>query len=226
MIAKAEMLQTLQHNQLQETVVKFSREYDEKIRVLETNVDQVPCVWLEWRDEWLVGGMAALCRVCEGVSYVNRHKPACSGVDGGQGESGLYSAYGLSTDIHNSDVYVCDYMLGRIQVFNSQAIHQRTFYPQGLSNPIAIVVAHHQLFVSCELPEHLYKLDKLSGSILCSVVPVNIIHGLSADTDTLYAGMYDNNRICVLSLENLTTIRVTTLNSPHLTQGTVMEDLF
>ena len=28
-------------------------------------MDQVAAVWLEWGDEWLVGGMVELCRVCE-----------------------------------------------------------------------------------------------------------------------------------------------------------------
>ena len=51
------------------------------------------------------------------------------------------------------------------------------------------------------------------------------ISGLSADTDTLYAGMSTSNQICHHSLEDLTTIRVTTLNSPHITQDTTLQDL-
>ena len=74
-ITKAEVSQNLIHNKLNETLVNVSRELDEKIQGLEAIVDQVPSVWLEWRDEWLVGDMAELCRVIEGVSYVNRHNP-------------------------------------------------------------------------------------------------------------------------------------------------------
>ena len=94
-IAKAEVLQTLQHNELNETVINVSREIGEKIQGLEAIVDQVPSVWLEWRDEWLV---AELCHVCEGVSYVNRHNPVCSGVNKGKGQNEISNPSGLSTD--------------------------------------------------------------------------------------------------------------------------------
>ena len=224
-VGKADLLQALQHNELNETVINVSRELDDKIQGLEAIVDQVPSVWLEWRDEWLVGGMEELCRVCEGVSYVNRHNPVWSGINGGRGQNELYSPRGLSTDRHNGDVYVCDYMAHMIQVFSREGIHQRTICPQGLSTPVAITVTPQQLFVSCELPDHIYKLDNLSGIVTCSVKTEDTIHGLSVDTYTLYAGMYEYNRVSLLSLEDLTTIRVTTLNSPHITQGTVLEDL-
>ena len=225
-IAKAEVLQTLQHNELNETVINVSREMDEKIQGLEVIVDQVPSVWLEWRDEWLTGGMAELCRVCEGVSYVNRHNPVCSGVNAGVGQNEIYFPSGLSTDRHNGDVYVCDFEAARIQVFSREGIHQRTISPQGLSHPCDITVTSHHLFVRCGLLQCLiYKLDKLSGSILCSVITEDYISGLSADTGTLYAGMCESNQISHLSLEDLTTIRVTSLNSPHITQDTVLWDL-
>ena len=223
-ITKAEVSQNLVHNKLNETLVNVSRELDEKIQGLEVIVDQVPSVWLKWRDEWLVGGMAELCVVCEGVSYVNRHNPVCSGVNEGEGQNELYTPLGLSTDRHNGDVYVCDIMAARIQVFSREGIHQRTISLQGLSYPIEITVTPHQLFVSC-IPFCLLKLDKLSGSILCSVKTEDGICGLSADTDTLYVGMRSSNQICHHSLEDLTTIRVTTLNSPHVTQDTTLEDL-
>ena len=224
-ITKAEVSQNLVHNKLNETLVNMTRELDEKIQGLEVIVDQVPSVWLEWRDEWLVGGMAELCLVCEGVSYVNRHNPVCSGVNKGKGQNEISIPLGLSTDRHNGDVYVCDSGADRIQVFSREGIHQRTISPQGLSRPDEITVIPHQLFVSCLLPFHLLKLDKLSGSILCSVKTEDSIYGLSADTDTLYAGMFRSNQICHHSLEDLTTIRVTTLNSPHVTQHTTLRDL-
>ena len=226
-ITKAEVSQNLVHNKLNETLVNVSRELDEKIQGLEVIVDQVPSVWLEWRDEWLVGGMAELCVVCEGVSYVNRHNPVCSGVNRGRGQNEISNPWGLSTDRHNGDVYVCDFVAARIQVFSREGIHQRTISPQGLSRPEEITVTPHQLFVSSGLmaPRNLLKLDKLSGSILCSVKTEYIIRGLSADTDTLYVGMRTSNQICHHSLEDLTTIRVTTLNSPHITQHTILRDL-
>ena len=80
-ITKAEVAQNLIHNELNQTLVNVSRELDEKIQGLEVIVNQVPSVWLEWRDEWLAEGMAKLCRVSEGVSYVNRHNPVCSGAN-------------------------------------------------------------------------------------------------------------------------------------------------
>ena len=234
-IAKGEVLQTIQHNELNETVINVSREIDEKIQGLEAIVDEVPSVWLEWRDEWLEGGMAELCRVCEGVSYVNRHNPVCSGVNQGKGQNEIFVPWGLSTDRHNGDVYVCNWEPDRIQVFSREGIHQRTIIPQGLSVPSHITITPHHLYVifigpDCihglsyrDLPYRIYRLDKLSGSILCSVKTENIINGLSADTDTLYTGMYGSNLISHFSLEDLTNIRVTSLNSPHLTQVTIRD---
>ena len=224
-ITKAEVSQNLIHNKLNETLVSMSLTLDEKIQELEVIVNQVPSVCLEWRDEWLVGGMAELCRVSEGVSYVNRHNPVCSGVNEGRGQNEIYNPRGLSTDRHNGDVYVCDLTPHRIQVFSREGIHQRTISPQGLSSPTHITVTSHQLFVRCNLPNHIYKLDKLSGSILFSVETEDVITGLSADSDTLYTGMRVSNKICHLSLEDLTTIRVTPLNSPHITQDTMLQDL-
>ena len=224
-VTKAEVSQNLIHNKLNETLVNVSHELDEKIQGLEVIVDQVPSVCLKWRDEWLVGGMTELCRVCEGVSYVNRHNPVCSGVNRGRGQNEIYNPFALSTDRHNGDVYVCDWAANRIQVFSREGIHQRTISPQGLSYPIDITVTPHQLFVGCNIPGHICKLDKLSGSILCSVKTEYVITGLSADSDNLYTGMYESNQICHLSLEDLTTIRVTPLNSPHITQHTRLRDL-
>ena len=224
-ITKADVAQNLIHNELNETRLRFTRELDEKIQGLDAIVDQVPSVWLEWRDEWLTGGMAELCRVCEGVSYVNRHNPVCSGVNKGEGQNEISLPFDLSTDRHNGDVYVCDWDAARIQVFSREGIHQRTISLQGLTYPDHITVTPHHLFVSCILPCRIYKLDKLSGSFLCSVITAYIISGLSADTDTLYAGMCGSNQIFHLSLEDLTIIRVTSLNSPHITQDTMLQDL-
>ena len=224
-MAKAEVLQTLQHNELNETVINVSRELDEKIQRLLAIVNQVPSVCLEWSDEWLVGDMAELCRVSEGVSNVNRHDPVCSGVNRGAGQNEIDYPCGLSTDRHNGDVYVCDWTAGKIQVFSREGIHQRTIRPQGLSSPMDITVTSHQLFVKCSLPCRICKLDQLSGSILCSVKTEYRISGLTADSDTLYTGMYESNQICHLSLEDLTNIRVTPLNSPHITQETRLIDL-
>ena len=224
-ITKAEVAQNLIHNELNETLVDLSLVIDEKIQGLEVIVDQVPSVWLEWRDEWLVGGMAELCRVCEGVSYVNRHNPVCSGVSKGKGQNEIDLPFDLSTDRHNGDVYVSDYYADRIQVFSREGIHQRTVSPQGLPNPSDITVTPHHLFLSCCLPGRIYKLDKLSGGILCSVKTEDGISGLTADTDTLYAGMLESNQISHHSLEDLTNIRVTSLNSPHIIQGTTLWDL-
>ena len=224
-ITKAEVSQNLIHNKLNETLVSMSLTLDEKIQELEAIVDQVPSVWLEWRDEWLVGGMEELCRVSEGVSYVNRHNPVCSGVYRGRGQNEIVNPCALSTDRHNGDVYVCDWLANRIQVFSREGIYQRTISQQGLSYPTDITVTPHQLFVRCYLPYRIYKLDKLSGSILCRVETEDVISGLSADSDTLYTGMCESNQICHLSLEDLTTIRVTPLNSPHITQDTMLQDL-
>ena len=82
------------------------------------------------------------------------------------------------------------------------------------------------MFIRCGLLQScIYKLNKLSGSNLCSVETEDDVSGLSADTNTLYAGMLESNQISHLSLEDLTNIRVTPLNSPYITQDTRQRDL-
>ena len=225
-ITKAEVSQNLIHDELNETRLNLYRELDEKIQVLEAIVDEFPSVWLEWNDEWLVCGMTEMCRVCEGISYLNRHNPVCSGVNRGKEQNEIFDPSGLCTDKHNGDVYVCDYEAHRIQVFSREGIHQRNISSQGLSNPIEITVTPHHLFINgiAEL-EYIYKLDKLSGSILCSVKSEDGISGLSADTDTLYAGMSESNQVSHFSLEDLTIVGVTPLNSPQVTHDTILRDL-
>ena len=121
---------------------------------------------------------------------------------------------------------MCNYWADRILVYSREGIHQRTISPRRLSYPSEITVTPHHLFVICRLPPRIYKLDKLSGSILCSVETEYDIRGLSADTDTLYTGIQESNQISHLSLEDLTNIQVTSLNSPHETQDTtLLQDL-
>ena len=223
-VAKAEMSHALQHNELNETLMNVSRELDEKIRGLEANVDRIPSVWLEWHDGWLEGGMAGLCRLCEGVSYVNRHNPVWSGVHKGKGQMETYP-YDLSIDRENGDIFVCDYYADRIQVFSKEGNYSRTIEPQGMSRPNSITVSFHHLFVSCDFPQRIYKLDKVSGDILCRVETDIVTFGLSADTDTLYAGMYGANSISHLSVEDLGSVRITPLNSPHITEDTRLWDI-
>ncbi len=71
-VAKADVSHNLQHNELSEALRDVSRRLDTEIREIEATVDLIPSVWLEWRDEWLVGGMEGLCRIRECASYVDR----------------------------------------------------------------------------------------------------------------------------------------------------------
>ena len=222
---KAEVSHNLQHNELNEILVNVSRELDEKIRGLETTVDRIPSVWLEWCDVWLEGGMVGLCRLCEGVSYVNRHNPVWSGVDRGDGQIEIYNPTGLSIDRDNGDIFVCDLGVNRIQVFGKEGNYLRTIKQQGITIPICIAVSLHHLFVSCSLPRSIYKLDKVFGDILCCVKIDYFMRGLSVDTDTLYAGMNETNRISHYSVEHLRSVDRTPLNSPHITQETRLLDL-
>ena len=224
-ITKAEVSQNLIHNELNETRVNVSRELDEKIQGLEANADQVPSVWLEWRDEWLESGMTELCHVCEGVSYANRHNPVWSGVYAGEEQTELSMPYALATDRHNGDVYVSDYNGFKIHVFSREGIRYKIIALQGLFYIDAISVTPHQLFVKGSGPNRIYKLDKMSGNFMCSVELDFLIFGLTADATTLYSGMCESNQISHFSLEDLTTIRVTPLNSPHITQDTILQDL-
>ena len=224
-ITKAEVSHNLQHNELNETLANVSRELDEKIRGLEATVDQIPSVWLEWCDGWLEGGMAGLCRLREGVSYVNRHNPVWSGVNKGEGQMEIYTPLGLSIDRDNGDIFVCDYGAIRIRVFGKEANYLRTIKPQGMPLPSSIAVSLHHLFVSCLIPNSIYKLDKVFGDILCCVKTDYYMRGLSVDTDTLYAGMFGTNSISHLSVEDLRSVDRTPLNSPHITQETKLIDL-
>ena len=223
-ITKAEVSHNLQHNELNETLVNMTRELDEKIRGLEATVDRIPSVWLMWCDGWLEGGMAGLCRLCEGVSYVNRHNPVWSGVNGGEGQMEIHTPLGLSIDRDNGDIFVCDLDANRIQVFSKEGNYSRTIKPQGMTFPFSITVSLHHLFVSCEYPFSIYKLDKVSGDILRYVITDYVMCGLSVDTDTLYAGMSSTNRISHFSVEDLRYVDTTPLNSPHVTQETMVID--
>ena len=224
-ITKAEVSHNLQHNELNETLVNVSRELDEKIRGLETTVDRIPSVWFEWCDGWLEGGMAGLCRLREGVSYVNRHNPVWSGVNNGKGEIEIHNPYDLSIDRDNGDIFVCDYGANRIQVFGKEGNYLRTIKPQGMFLLKSIAVSLHHLFLSCIMLPSICKLDKVSGDILCCVETGYDMCDLSVDTDTLYVGMNETNRISHYSVEDLRSVDRTPLNSPHITQETWLFDL-
>ena len=224
-VAKAEVSHNLQHNELNETLIHVSRELDEKIRGLEATVDRIPSVWLEWHDGWLEGGMDGLCRLCEGVSYVNRHNPVWSGVNRGKGQMELNIPCALSIDRDNGDIFVCGWGAHRIQVFSKEGNHSRTIKPQRMYYPDSITVSLHHLFVCCNLSNNIYKLDKVSGDILCCVETEYDMRGLSVDTDTLFVGIRETNSISHLSVEDLRSVDRTPLNPPHLTEGTRLYDL-
>ena len=224
-VTKADASHNLQHNELNETLINVSRELDEKIRGLEATVDRIPSVWLEWHDGWLEGGMAGLCRLCEGVSYVNRHNPVWSGVNRGKGQMELNTPCGLSIDRDNGDIFVSDYWAHRIQVFSKEGNYSRSIKPHGMCSPYSITLSPHHLFVSCDYPPSIYKLDKVSGDILCCVETEYFIRGLSVDTDTLFVGMRTTKYISHLSAEDLRSVDMTPLNSPHITEDTRLWDL-
>ena len=224
-ITKAEVSHNLQHNELNETLANVFRELDEKIRGLEATVDRIPSVWLEWCDGWLEGGMAGLCRLCEGVSYVDRHNSVWSGVNKGEGQMKISTPYALSIDRDNGDIFVCDFGVSRIQVFGKEGNYSKTIKPQGMTFPLYMAVSLHHLFVSCISPLSVYKLDKVSGDILCCVETEYDMRGLSVDTDTLYAGICEANSIYQFSVEDLRSVDRTPLNSPHITQETKLINL-
>ena len=225
-VAKAEMLQTLQHNELHDTVTDMSRKLDEEMERLSAIVVQVPSVWLEWRDEWLEDGMRDLCHVCEGVSYVHRQTPVCAVVSKGDGQNELHNPRGLVTDRDNGEVFVCNYRPNRIQVYDKDGNYQRRITLEELYIPVRIAITPHQLFVICiGIPSYILKLDKLSGSIMSIVTLKYSLSGITTDTDTLYAGMRKTNQLLHLSLEDMSTIKITSLNSPYTRQDTELLDL-
>ena len=187
---------------------------------------KVPSVWLEWSDEWLEGGMRELCSVCEGVSYVHRQTPVWTCECEGEGQNLLHCSRGLVTDKDNGELFVCDNLANRIQVYDKDGNYQRSIVQKVLLDAFGIAVTPHQLFVSCAAsPYCVLKLDKLSGDIMNSVTLDDHISGITTDTDTLYGGVYYRNRILHLSLEDMRTIKTTTLNSPYIRQNTGLQDL-
>ncbi|KAI6658580.1 RING finger protein nhl-1 isoform X1 [Oopsacas minuta] len=220
LITQAEVTQNLVHNELNVLLENMLRGLDNEIQVLEAIGDRVPSVWLEWHEEWLEGGMGGLCRVVEGVSYVNRHKPVWSGVNGGIGSDEIFNPSDLSIDRDNGDIYVSDWSVHRIQVFCKDGSYKRTIKAQGMSHPTDIAVTPHQLFVICFLPDNILKLDKVSGEIMCQIEPSDSISCITTDVDTLYEGICKVNHISHYSLEDLSKIKETALNSPHITQDT------
>ena len=172
-----------------------------------------------------MAGLCRLCRLCEGISYVNRHNPVWSGVNEGDGQMEVYNPFGLSIDRDNGDIFVCDFGVNRIQVFGKEGNYSTTNRPQVMTNPNFIAVSPHHLFVSCFFPFIIYKLDKVSGDILCYVETGYFMRGLSVDTDTLYVGMNETNSISHFSVEDLRSVDTTPLNSPHITWGTELFDL-
>ena len=225
-ITKAEVSQNLIHNKLNKTLEKLSRDLEEEIKRVDAVVDKIPIVWLEWRDEWLEGGIRELCRVCEGVSYVHRQTPVWTGVSKGKGRNELSSSFGLVTDRDNGEVFVCD-VSNRIQVYDKDGNYQRKLIMGEFINPDSIAITPHQLFICCSgTPScRIFKLDKLSGNVISSVTVEIYLSGITADTDTLYGGKYETNQILNLSLEDMSTIKVTSLNSPYISQGTKLRDI-
>ena len=189
-------------------------------------MDDVPSVWLEWRDEWLEGRMRKMCLVCEGLTYVRRQTPVWTGVSRGEGQKEISNSTGLVTDRDNGEVFVCDYLANLIQVFNKDGNYQRSFKQEGMFLPVNITITPHQLFVSCAgISYRILKLDKLSGNIMASVTPRDPISCITADTNTLYGGLFETNQIVHLSLEDMSTMKMTSLDSPHLQQDTKLCDL-
>ena len=211
---KADVSHNLQHNELNETLINVLRELDMNICILESIVDEIPCVCLQWNDKWFESGIAGLCRLCVNKSYVNRQKQVWSGIKRGNGFMEICNPFGLSIDSDNGDIFVCDSLAVRIQVFSKEGIHLRTIKPQEINHPSFIAISQHHLFVSC-FPQCLYKLDKLSGDILCCISTEHGMRGLSVDTDTLYTVMLKSNYISHLSVEDLSSVNVTSLNSPY-----------
>ena len=221
-LTKAEVLYNLQHNELNETLINVSRELDEKMRELEATVDWIPSVWVKWRDEWFECRMDELCCLCESVSYKNKHSPVWSGVTKGGGQMEICNPAGLSIDRDTGNIFVCDYLSARIQVFNKKGYYLRTIEPKGMTLPSSITTSLHHIFISCEYPHSIYKLDKLSGDILYSVQTDCAMSGLSVETETMYIGMYATNEIAHFCIEDLRLVNMTALNSLHITQDTTV----
>ena len=147
-----------------------------------------------------------------------------TGVSKGGGQNEISNPRGLVTDRDNGEVFVCDFSADRIQVFDKDGNYQRSVEHEGMYLPVSIATTPHQLFV-CEMLSRILKLDKLSGNIMASVAPIEPISCITADTDTLYGGVYGTNQILHLSLEDMSIMKMTSLNSPYIQQDTKLSDL-
>ncbi|KAI6657785.1 hypothetical protein LOD99_528 [Oopsacas minuta] len=128
-------------------------------------------------------------------------------------------------DRSNGDIYVCDYVVHWIKVFCKDGSYKRTIKLQGMSLPFDIAVTPHQLFVRCFSQDSILTLDKVFGELMCQIETGCFISGITADVDTLYTGMCEGNQIAHYGLEDLSIIKKTALNSPHITQDTRLCDL-
>ena len=223
----------LTKNKLKEILDKNLRQLEDEIgRELARGVN-VEWIELEWKREQLEQSVVEVCGVVSlnerpvavlPVDYSQRMCPVWSCVRQGTGQNELSAPFHLVTDKDSGQVFVYD-TANRIQVFDN-GNYQRSI-EVGFVDAVSIAITPHQLFVLCIglANSNLAELDKLSGNIVNNVTLNYPISSITADTDTLYGGTRLTNQILHLSLDNMSTIRITSLNSPHIDQGTGLHDL-
>ena len=134
---------------------------------------------------------------------------------------------GLSIDRDNGDIFVSDYWANIIQVFAKKEIIWEQWNHKELLVLLPTAISLHHLFVICNYQHSIYKLDKVSGDILFRDETDYYICGLSIDTDTLYAGMYEliAYLISMLRIWDLSIWLHLSLHLSHITQDTWLVDL-
>ena len=224
----------LTKNKLKEILDKNLRQLEDEIgRELARGVN-VEWIELEWKREQLEQSVVEVCGVVSlnerpvavlPVDYSQKMCPVWSGVRQGTGQNELYGPLDLVTDKDSGQVFVYD-TANRIQVFDTNGNYQRSI-EVGFVDAVSIAITPHQLFVLCIglANSNLAELDKLSGNIVNNVTLNYPISSITADTDTLYGGTRFTNQILHLSLDDMSTIRITSLNSPHIDQDTKLRDL-
>ena len=163
-----------------------------------------------------------------GNTSVSTQAPVHAGVNGGKGEKEVDIPLGLTVDKETGYIYICDYGEDRIQVYGEECEYVRTIRADGMACPTYVCVSSDHLFVSCATcnpPSCIYKLDKAAGGSLCRVETGYFMSCMCVDTDTLFVGMCDSNAISKFSVETLGSVGKIQLNSPHITEKTMLYNL-
>ena len=133
----------------------------------------IPHLHLEWTAD-------TTCRIHTTYNpYIFRSRPIWAVSSQGRRQHQLLKPHSLTIDPNNGNIYIADIEIDRIQVFDSEGTHLKSFRNKSLDHPAYLVIFENSLFVRCY--EKLLMLDKHSGSELQSLELEDRLKGLAVD---------------------------------------------